>query len=160
MLLGTLITIAFTALNSRRRIRIQRRDAYSAAVRGILVDLLISSDDFLRFARVISDPANYDMLGMSRTTTLADETEQTMRAFRRDLARCRISVAEAPLRTQCESLSLAFDELAAVVHESVDAFWGSRPPGWSMASRTSAIEKLNLAISETEEVARNLLSPL
>lgn len=156
-LVGVAFTLLFTIHNARRQLNLQRRDSQFNDIRKVVADLLVSSEDFLRYAHVITNPSSYDKLGAARTSELAHDIEQTMRAFRRDLARSAITIDDSDIRLQCQVLSEAFDRVAEVVHDSIDSFWAARRPSNSEDDRNARFVELQSAIFATQEIVRGAL---
>lgn len=153
-LLGVLWGVIAGGRRDSREKRLDREDAYRQDARASIARLATSCGDFRRNAVVLSEPARWIPLGYKGATVIAESVESAMAQLGHDIVAASILVAEPELQRQLVVLDDAFDEVSAVVHDAVDAFWETAVQKYDAAAREAAWEAFDAAVSAMIDSAR------
>lgn len=125
----------------------------------MVADVLCTAEDFRRDAVVLSVPTAFARMGYEEATRIRNTAEESMRKLRGRLISARLLIRDAALRQAIAEVATGFDEVAAVVHESVNSFWEKRSPGPVLDERIDRFERFGQLLAGLESVAFDSLRP-
>ncbi|MGL5823390.1 MAG: hypothetical protein ACRCYU_00775 [Nocardioides sp.] len=157
--MGVLLTLWFTNRRDQRKDKTTREDAYRADARTALAELLATAKTFDRHGRVLADVRKWALLGEERASALADTTEASMRDLQQRLVTASLLVVEPDLQQALGQVRDRADDVAAVIHESVDAFWDGRMPAAIVDSADQRWEHFGEACAALHGLGLHLLRP-
>lgn len=107
----------------------------------------------MRFATVLSDPSQYEVLGPIQSDKLAADVEQSVRTFVKLHSANFVLIVEPGVRDALRGLSESVDLVAEVVHEATNSFWNKRLPHQVLVERQERLDQCAARVDHLRIVA-------
>lgn len=156
-LVGVLCSMLYVAARERKLLDLTRRDAYRTEARSAVAGVLRTAADYQRTGRIVSDTLRWVSMDYESASELARATEAAMAKLGHDITATSMLVSEPDLQAAIGSLDEAFDNTAAAIHASVDAFWGIGGHPLSVAQRERFWNDFDSAIHAFLRAAKDTL---